>query len=221
MQRQARLFMASRERCLRAVECWATCVPVAMGRRSSGHGKSGSVKGSRTVRRGLCQAVGLQRLQEGAGWYTKQRLGSWKHAEAAYGITCLTQCRHRNTQSGKEFAMHVSVVPSGRPTATARLSVVTQLSVSRRLVGAARTLATQQRSSYQRDYSMSGLLNEDGRLDRRCEMSPQQVLAKHSAGVYTTALMTDTGAVVDWDLHRRRLERLATALMGQRCPCPL
>lgn len=54
---------------------------------------------------------------------------------------------------------------------------------------------------------MSGLLNEDGRLERRCEMSPQQVLAKHIAGVYTTALMTSTGAVIDWNLHRRRLER--------------
>lgn len=113
--------------------------------------------------------------------------------------------------------MHVFVVPVGRPT----VQSTTRWSASRRLVGAATTKAVQQSSANQLTYSMSGLLNEDGRLERRCEMSPQQVLAKHIAGVYTTALMTSTGAVIDWNLHRRRLERFVTALMCRQGSGPL
>ncbi|GIL94989.1 hypothetical protein Vretimale_1105 [Volvox reticuliferus] len=48
---------------------------------------------------------------------------------------------------------------------------------------------------------------EDGVLDSCCKFSPQQVLLKHIAGVYTTVLITPEGTVIDWVLHRNRLLR--------------
>ncbi|GLC43289.1 hypothetical protein PLESTF_000413700 [Pleodorina starrii] len=48
---------------------------------------------------------------------------------------------------------------------------------------------------------------EDGCMHDGCDLTPQQVLTKHDSGVYTTALITPDGHVVDWSLHRKRLLR--------------
>ncbi|GFR39783.1 hypothetical protein Agub_g268 [Astrephomene gubernaculifera] len=48
---------------------------------------------------------------------------------------------------------------------------------------------------------------ENGCIHPDCTLTPQQVLLKHAGGVYTTALFTPDGCVVDWDLHRQRLLR--------------
>ncbi|KAG2501857.1 hypothetical protein HYH03_000355 [Edaphochlamys debaryana] len=54
---------------------------------------------------------------------------------------------------------------------------------------------------------MAAVLCEDGSISRRSDLTPQQLLTKYGTGVYTTALVTPDGCIVDWELHQQRLLR--------------